>query len=102
MLYFHFGISDDEEDVMVATKSNMFSIGIIRIPTHIELVSKVVCIPNIIMAKPILNQLIVPVDVLAVKLVIPPDIVKQHLPKAFFHLEVGEMIVDERLARERI
>jgi hypothetical protein len=29
------------------------------------------------------------------KLVIPFDIVKQHLPKTFFHLEVGEMIVDE-------
>jgi hypothetical protein len=54
------------------------------------------------MEKPILNQLIVPVDVLVVKLIIPPDIVKQHLPKAFFHLKVGEMIVDETLAREQI
>ncbi len=33
--------------------------------------------------------------VLAVKLVTPPSTVKQHFPKIFFHLEVGEMIIDE-------
>jgi hypothetical protein len=54
----------------------MFSIRTIAIPIHIEHVPKPVCIPNIIMAKPILKQLIVPIDVLVVKLAIPPDIVK--------------------------
>jgi hypothetical protein len=35
-----------------------------------------------------------------VKLVIPLDIVKQNLPKTFFHPEVGEMIVDETFTWE--
>ncbi len=41
------------------------------------------------MVKPILKQPIVPIDVLAMKLAIPLDIVKQHLLKTFFHPEVG-------------
>ncbi len=40
--------------------------------------------------------------VLVVNLAIPPDVVKQHLPKTFFHLEVGEMIIDETFVRERV
>jgi hypothetical protein len=32
---------------------------------------------------------------LTMKLVISLDIVKQHSPETFFHLEFGEMIVDE-------
>ncbi len=39
---------------------------------------------------------------LVVKLVIPPDIVKQHLLKTFFHLEVGKMIVDETPTWEQV
>jgi hypothetical protein len=35
------------------------------------------------------------VDALAVKLGIPLDIVKQHSLETFFHLEVGDMIIDE-------
>jgi len=35
------------------------------------------------------------VGVLVVKLVIPLDIVKQHLLESFFHLKVGKMIIDE-------
>jgi hypothetical protein len=42
------------------------------------------------------------VCVLIMNLVIPLDIVKQHLPKAFFHPKVGEMIIDETPAQERI
>jgi hypothetical protein len=102
LLYFHFGIFDDEEDVMFATKSYMFSIGTITIPTHTKLVFKPVCTLDILMAKPILKQPIVPIDVLTVKIAIPRDIVKQHLPKAFFHLEIGKMIVDEMPTQERI
>ncbi len=92
---FHFGIFDDEEDVMFATKLDMRSIRTITIPTHTKHVPKLVCILDTIMAELILKQLVVPINVLAVKLVIPPNIVKQNLPKTFFHLEVGEMIVDE-------
>jgi hypothetical protein len=33
---FHSGIFDDEDDVMFATKLNLFFIGTIIIPTHIE------------------------------------------------------------------
>jgi len=54
------------------------------------------------MVEPILKQHVVPIDVLVVKLVIPPDFIKQNLPSTFFHLEVGEMIVDETPAWEQI
>ncbi len=47
---FHYGISDDEEDVMFATKLDMHSIGTITIPTHTKHVPKLVCIPDTIMA----------------------------------------------------
>jgi hypothetical protein len=87
---------------MFATKLNLFSIRTIPISVHIELILKPVCIPNIIMVDPILKQLVVPVNVLAMKLVIPPDNVKQHLPKIYFHPEVRKMIVDETPTKERI
>jgi hypothetical protein len=37
---FHFGISDEEKDVMFTIELNLFSIRTIIVPTHIELVSK--------------------------------------------------------------
>jgi hypothetical protein len=57
-------------------------------------------IPNIIIAKLVLKQPIKPIDVLVVKLIIPLNIVKQHLPKGFFHLKVRKMIVDETHVQE--
>jgi hypothetical protein len=54
----HFRIFDDEEDVMFATELDLFSIGTIAIPTHIKPILKLVCIPNIIMAKPILKPIV--------------------------------------------
>ncbi len=42
------------------------------------------------------------VCVLVVNLTIPSDIIKQHLPKILFHPKVGEMIIDEILAQERV
>jgi hypothetical protein len=57
----------------------MFSIGTIIIPTHTKPIPKLVHIPNIIMAEPILKQPIIKVYVLVVKLVVPLDIVKQNL-----------------------
>jgi hypothetical protein len=40
------------------------------------------------------------IGALIVKVTTPPNIVKQHLLETFFHLEVGEMIVDETPTRE--
>ncbi len=95
---FHFGIFDDQENVMFATKLNMFSIGTMVVPTHIKPIPTTNYIPNIVTIKPVLRQLVKLVSALDVKLTIPPKIVKQHLPKYFF--QVGEMIVDETLAWE--
>jgi hypothetical protein len=53
------------------------------------------------MAKLILKHVVL-TDVLVVKSVIPLETIKQHLPKKHFHPKVGEMIVDETLARERV
>jgi hypothetical protein len=64
------------------------------VPTRTEPIPKPIYIPNVIKAEPILKQPITLVDVLVVKLAIPPDIVKQHLLETFFHLEVRKMIVD--------
>jgi hypothetical protein len=85
---------------MFAIELDLFSIQIITLPIHIELILKPVCILNIIMAKPILKQPIVPIDVLAMKLAIPPDTIKQHLFETFLHPEVGEMIVNETPTHE--
>jgi CBS domain containing-hemolysin-like protein len=60
---FHSTISYDEEDVMFAIKLNLFSIGTIIVPIHIELVPKPICIPNIVMAEPILKQVAKPISV---------------------------------------
>jgi hypothetical protein len=98
---FHYGIFDDEKDVMFATKLNLFSIITIVVTTHIEPIPKLVCILDIIMAKPILKH-VIPLNVLTMKLIIPLDIVKQHLPETFFHPEVGEMVVDETPIRKQI
>jgi hypothetical protein len=42
------------------------------------------------------------IGVLVVKLVIPLDTIKWHLFETSFHLEVGEMIIDETLVQEWI
>jgi hypothetical protein len=72
---FHFRISNEEEDVMFAIELDLFSIGTITIPTHIEHVPKLVYIPYIVIIEPIPKQPIKPVGVLAIKLAIPPNIV---------------------------
>jgi len=54
------------------------------------------------MAKLILNQPIILANVLAMKLVVPPNIAKQHSLETFFHPQVGEMIIDETPAWEQI
>jgi hypothetical protein len=44
---FHFGIADEEEDVMFATKLELFSIGTIVVPTHTKSIFKSTCILDI-------------------------------------------------------
>jgi hypothetical protein len=87
---------------MFAIKLYLFSIGTITLPIHTELVPKPIFILDIIMAELVLKQPMTPVDVLTMKLTIPPNIVKQHLLETFFHPEVGEMIVDVTFAQEQI
>jgi hypothetical protein len=98
---FHSGILDEKEDMMFATKLNLFSIRTITIPTHTKLVFKPIYIPNFSIIKLVPKQHIEPMlCVLPISLVIPFDTVKQHLLKTFFHLEVREMIIDETPIQE--
>jgi hypothetical protein len=83
---------------MFAKKLYLFSMGTITIPIHIKHVPTPIYIPDLGIVEPIQNQLIKLIDVLVGKLIIPPNTIKQHLLKTFFHSEVGEMIVDETLA----
>jgi hypothetical protein len=91
---FHFGILNDKKDVMFAMKLGLFSIGTIVIPTHIELVFKLAYILHSSITKPFTKQHVELICVLVINLTIPPNIVKQHLPKTFFHPKVREMIID--------
>ncbi len=91
----HSGILDEEEDVMFAIELDLFSIGAIIVPTHVELVSKTICIQDLNIAKLVPKQHVQLVCVLVVNLAIPPNTIKQHLLETFFHLEIGEMIIDE-------
>jgi hypothetical protein len=90
---FHLGILDEKKDVMFATKLDLFSIGTITILTHTKSICKSAYIPNLSIAKQVPKP-IEPICVLVVNLPIPLDIVKQHLLETFFHLELGEMIID--------
>ncbi len=85
---------------MFAIELYMFSIGTISVCTHTKPIHTIECIPHIVTIELVLKQPIKPVGVLAMKLTIPPNIIKQHLPETFFHQEVGEMIVDETLIRK--
>jgi hypothetical protein len=80
--------------VTFATKFDLFSIGTVTILTHIKLVYKSAYIPNLSIAKQVPKQPIEPICVLVVNLPIPLDTIKQHLLETFFHLEMGEMIID--------
>jgi len=73
---FHYGIFANKEDVMFATRLDLFSIGTIAIPTHTKPIPKPVHILNIIMVEPILKQHVIPIYILVVKLATPPYIVK--------------------------
>jgi hypothetical protein len=97
---FHSTILDEKEDVMFATKLDLFSIGTIEVSTHTKLVSKPIHTPNLNTTYPIPKQIVESVCVLIINLVIPLNTIKQHLPETFFHQKIGEMIVDETLVQE--
>jgi hypothetical protein len=97
---FHSTILDEKEDVMFATKLDLFSIRTIEVSTHTKLVSKPIHTPNLNTTYPIPKQIVESVCVLIINLVIPLNTIKQHLPETFFHQKIGEMIVDETLVQE--
>jgi len=74
---FHsFGIYNEEEDVMFATKLNLFSIRTILPYIHIKLVSKLDCIPDLSIIEHVPKQPIESIFVFVINLIIPHDIVK--------------------------
>jgi hypothetical protein len=73
---FHYGISNEEEDLMFATKLDLFSIGTIEVSIHIELISKPIHIIDLSIVKSVPKELVELVCVLVVNLVTLPDIVK--------------------------
>jgi hypothetical protein len=77
---FHFGISNEKEDMMFATKLDLFSIGTIVVPTHTKPIFKIECISNLRITKHVQTQFVKLVCFVVVNLIIPLDIVKQHLP----------------------
>jgi hypothetical protein len=79
---------------------DLFSIRTIKIPTHIELVSKPVHIPNLSIADPIPKQHVESTCVLDINQTIPPNTIKQHILETLFHPEVGKMIIDKTLTRK--
>ncbi len=83
--------------MIFATYLNLFSIRTIVIPTHIELVPKLAYIIDFSIAQLVPKQHVELICIFVVNLIIPPDIIKQHLPETFLHLEVGEMIINETL-----
>jgi hypothetical protein len=97
---FHSRIYDEKKDVMFAIELDLFSIGTMTIPTHIKHVAKPIYIPYIVIIELIPKQFVKSIGVLVVKLVMPPNIVQQHLPKTFFCLEVRKMIFDETPAQK--
>jgi hypothetical protein len=56
---------------------------------HVEPMSKPIVLSDIPVKQ---------VHVRPIKIIIPFDTFQQHLPEAFFQLEVGEMEIDETLA----
>jgi len=85
---------------MFAIKFDMFSIRTIEVSTHIELVFKPIQKTYFSIIESIPKQHVEPICVLVINLTTPPNTIKQHLPKTFFHLKVGEMIIDETLIQE--
>jgi hypothetical protein len=69
--------------VIFAIELDRFAVGTIIIPTHTKHVPTLVCYPNIFKIKLVLKQLVKLIYVLVVKLTIPPNTIKQHLPKTF-------------------
>jgi hypothetical protein len=78
---------------MFAIKLDVFSIGTIVIPIHVEPISKTIYIQDLNIAKLVPKQSTS--MCLVVNLAIPPNTIEQHLLEIFFHLEAGEIIIDD-------
>jgi hypothetical protein len=105
---FHYGIFDEEEDLMFATKPKIFSIGTIVVPTSVwsnqpiklitsaslNLIGQVI-IPIKLMFKSFVSSNIFDklIFILPIKITIPPNIF-QHVPETFFQLKIKEMEID--------
>jgi hypothetical protein len=78
---------------------DLFSIGTIVIPKTIQSkpISKLNQRIDVGMVEKVFEPHVEQVCVLLVNLVIPFDIVKQHLLRTLFQLEIGEMCIDEHL-----
>jgi hypothetical protein len=78
---------------------DLFSIGTIVIPKIIQYkpISKLNQRIDVGMVEKVFEPHVEQVCVLLVNLVIPLDIVKQHLLRTLFQLEIGEMFIDEHL-----
>lgn len=66
---------------MFITKLYLFLVGTIDIPIHTKLITKPIFIPNLSIVELVIKQRVELVRVLVINLVIPPNIIKQHLPK---------------------
>ncbi len=93
---FHYGIFDKKEDLIFATKLGLFSIGTIVVPTsiwsnqHVKLIT-LACLNTVkhvyVLVEPVFVLLVssdIPIKLLSilhVKIIMPPDTFKQHLPK---------------------
>jgi len=111
---FHFGISDEEEDLMFTIEPRLFSIGTIVVPTLVwsnQLV-KLITVTCLKLVKHVIKNIqhvsephvsfdipIKPVRVRTIKIIIPLDTFQQHLLETFFQHEVGEMEIDKMPSR---
>ncbi len=110
---FHFIIFDQKGDLMFATKPKSFSMGTITIPTLVwsdqlvKLITSVgfnlvehVYVPiELLFVLPISSYApIKPIFILHIKIIIPLNTFKQHLPNTFFQPKIGKMEIDETLA----
>jgi hypothetical protein len=84
-----------EEDVMFVIELDLFLIGTIKVPTHTKLILKLVYILDFSIEEFVPKQHVELVCVLFGNLATPPNIVRQHLLKNFFHPKVGKMIISE-------
>jgi hypothetical protein len=68
----------------------------------LNLVEYVVLVEHVLESPISSNIHVKPIFVLLVKITIPLDTFRQHLPKTFFQLKVGKMEIDKTLSRIKV